>query len=130
MRRKPKAPRKKKGARDTSAGRHGRSHAGDDARRFRTLVAEASVPSRRASVARCGTSRIVVEDEPSRELLREMEIEPPDSLYGLYQGTPLTERGWDYGNRAARSDHDLPAPDRAGVRGRRADAVFEEVCAT
>jgi predicted Zn-dependent protease with MMP-like domain len=41
---------------------------------------------------------IVVEDEPARELLREMEIEPPDSLFGLYQGTPLTERRWDYGN--------------------------------
>lgn len=41
---------------------------------------------------------IVVEDEPSPELLAEMEIEPPDSLYGLYQGTPLTERGWSHGN--------------------------------
>ena len=42
---------------------------------------------------------LVVEDEPTPELLEEMEIEPPDSLYGLYQGTPITERGWDYGNR-------------------------------
>ena len=41
---------------------------------------------------------LVVEDEPSRDLLEEMEIEPPDSLYGLYQGTPLTERGWPWGN--------------------------------
>ena len=41
---------------------------------------------------------IVVEDEPSPEILAEMEIEPPDSLYGLYQGTPLTERGWSHGN--------------------------------
>ena len=41
---------------------------------------------------------IVVEDEPSPEILAEMEIEPPDSLYGLYQGTPLTERGWGHGN--------------------------------
>lgn len=41
---------------------------------------------------------IVVEDEPSRELLDEMEIEPPDTLLGLYQGIPLTERRWDYGN--------------------------------
>lgn len=41
---------------------------------------------------------LVVEDEPSLALLEEMEIEPPDSLYGLYQGTPLTERRWDYGN--------------------------------
>lgn len=41
---------------------------------------------------------LVVEDEPSLDLLDEMEIEPPDSLYGLYQGTPLTERHWPYGN--------------------------------
>jgi predicted Zn-dependent protease with MMP-like domain len=41
---------------------------------------------------------IVVEDEPPRELLREMGIEPPGTLLGLYQGTPLTERAWDYGN--------------------------------
>lgn len=41
---------------------------------------------------------IVVEDEPSPDVLEEMEIEPPDSLYGLYQGTPLTERGWGHGN--------------------------------
>ena len=27
-----------------------------------------------------------------------MEVEPGDSLFGLYQGTPLTERGWGYGN--------------------------------
>ena len=42
---------------------------------------------------------LVVEDEPSLELLDEMEIEPPDTLYGLYQGTPLTERTWQYGNQ-------------------------------
>ncbi len=41
---------------------------------------------------------IVVEDEPSLDLLQEMEIEPPDTLLGLYQGTPLTERRWDHGN--------------------------------
>lgn len=41
---------------------------------------------------------LVVEPEPSAELLAEMEIEPPDSLYGLYQGTPLPERTWGYGN--------------------------------
>jgi len=41
---------------------------------------------------------IVVEDEPAPDLLEEMEIEPPDTLLGLYQGVPLTERRWDYGN--------------------------------
>ena len=41
---------------------------------------------------------LIVEDEPSPELLADMGIEPPDSLYGLYQGIPLTERSWGHGN--------------------------------
>lgn len=42
---------------------------------------------------------LVVEDEPDAALLADMDIDPPDSLYGLYQGTPLTERQWADGNR-------------------------------
>jgi len=42
---------------------------------------------------------LVVEDAPSQDLLDEMDIEPPDSLYGLYQGTPLPERTWAFGNQ-------------------------------
>ena len=41
---------------------------------------------------------IVVEDDPTEEQLDEVEIEPPDTLLGLYQGTPLTERQWAHGN--------------------------------
>ena len=41
---------------------------------------------------------VVVEDRPSDELLSEMGITPPDSLYGLYQGIPLPERDWAHGN--------------------------------
>jgi predicted Zn-dependent protease with MMP-like domain len=41
---------------------------------------------------------LVVEEEPAPDLLAEMEIEPPDSLFGLYQGTPLPERTWAFGN--------------------------------
>src|SRR5581483_2722758 len=41
---------------------------------------------------------IVVEDEPAPQLLAEMDIEPPDTLLGLYQGTPLTERSGGHGN--------------------------------
>ncbi|MEE8129201.1 MAG: metallopeptidase family protein [Vicinamibacterales bacterium] len=41
---------------------------------------------------------VVVEDRPSAELLNEMELAPPDTLYGLYQGTPLPEREWAHGN--------------------------------
>jgi predicted Zn-dependent protease with MMP-like domain len=41
---------------------------------------------------------VVVEDEPPHEILDELEVEPGDTLFGLYQGTPLTERGWGHGN--------------------------------
>lgn len=42
---------------------------------------------------------ILVDDEPPPALLAEMEIDPPDTLYGLYLGTPLPERQWGDGNR-------------------------------
>jgi len=41
---------------------------------------------------------IVVEDEPSAAQLESVDIEPPDTLLGLYEGTPLTERQWAHGN--------------------------------
>ena len=41
---------------------------------------------------------IIIEDEPSREVMADVGIEPPDTLLGLYQGTPLTERQWGFGN--------------------------------
>ena len=41
---------------------------------------------------------VVVEDWPDGETLREMEIEPPDTLYGLYRGVDLTHRDSSYGN--------------------------------
>jgi predicted Zn-dependent protease with MMP-like domain len=40
---------------------------------------------------------VVVEDLPSRELLNDMGIRS-GKLLGLYQGVPLTNRGWNYGN--------------------------------
>ncbi len=41
---------------------------------------------------------VVVEDWADEETLREMEIEPPDTLYGLYRGIDLTRRDSAYGN--------------------------------
>jgi predicted Zn-dependent protease with MMP-like domain len=41
---------------------------------------------------------VVVEDWADDETLEEMEIEPPDTLYGLYRGTDLTRRDSGYGN--------------------------------
>jgi predicted Zn-dependent protease with MMP-like domain len=40
---------------------------------------------------------IEIEDRPSPDLLKDMGIES-GTLFGLYQGVPLTERGWNYGN--------------------------------
>ncbi len=68
-------------------------------REFEQLVEEALgtiPPSFRDAIRNMA---IVVEDEPAPELLEEMEIDPPDTLLGLYQGTPLPERTADYGNR-------------------------------
>ena len=45
---------------------------------------------------------IVVEREPSAEDRREAGIEPDDELFGLYVGTPLTER----------HDYHMVLPDR------------------
>jgi predicted Zn-dependent protease with MMP-like domain len=67
-------------------------------RQFEALVAEAvrTIPRRFRSEMR--NVALVVEDEPSPALLEEMEIPAGDTLFGLYQGTPLTERTWGYGN--------------------------------
>jgi len=65
---------------------------------FEKLVAEAIalIPARfRAEMQNLA---LVVEDEPDIALLDDMGIEPPDTLYGLYQGTPLTERHWSGNN--------------------------------
>ncbi len=65
---------------------------------FRELVTEAidTIPEHFAKAIH--NVAIVVEDLPSPELLREMEGDDGD-LMGLYQGTPLTERGASYGNQ-------------------------------
>ena len=40
---------------------------------------------------------IDIEDRPSQALLKEMGI-TSGTLFGLYQGVPLTQREWNYGN--------------------------------
>lgn len=67
-------------------------------KRFEKLVERAlrTIPRRfRDAMANVA---VVVEDEPSVDLLDDMEIEPGETLFGLYQGTPLPERGWTYDN--------------------------------
>jgi len=65
---------------------------------FQALVTEAiaSLPQRfRDAMVNMA---IVVEDEPTPEQLQQVEVEPPDTIYGLYEGTPLPERQWAHGN--------------------------------
>ncbi len=65
---------------------------------FERLVAEAVDLIPRRFRREMKNLALVVEDAPSAELLEQMDIEPPDSLYGLYHGTPLPERTWGHGN--------------------------------
>src|SRR5687768_9613023 len=65
---------------------------------FKALVEEAIDTIPRRFAREIHNVALVVEDTPSPELLAEMEIEPPDSLLGLYQGVPLPERAWAFGN--------------------------------
>src|SRR5262245_27756116 len=37
---------------------------------------------------------IIVEDYPSPEVLERMEVPEDETLFGLYEGVPLTERGY------------------------------------
>lgn len=66
--------------------------------RFQRLVDEAvaSLPEQFRNAMT--NIAIVVEDDPTLEQLAEVGIEPPDSLYGLYEGIPLPDRQWSHGN--------------------------------
>jgi predicted Zn-dependent protease with MMP-like domain len=71
---------------------------------------------------------VLVEDEPSRELLDEMGIAPPGTLLGLYTGTPLTSRGWDYGNTLPDRILLFQGPLQRAARGR--DELVDEIAET
>jgi predicted Zn-dependent protease with MMP-like domain len=83
--------------------------------RFTRLVEETlnDIPRRFRDAMR--NVAVVVEDEPSPELLAELEMEPGDTLFGLYHGTPLTERDAAYGNTL---------PDRISIY----QVPIEEAC--
>lgn len=68
-----------------------------DRRSFEQLVERALERLPRGFRERMENISVHIEDMPSSETLRDMGIES-GSLFGLYQGVPLTERGWAYGN--------------------------------
>jgi predicted Zn-dependent protease with MMP-like domain len=61
-------------------------------RAFNRLVEEAldGLPDELAELLE--NVAVVVEEEPSPETLRELDMDPDDELFGLYQGVPLTDR--------------------------------------
>ncbi len=85
--------------------------------RFTRLVEEAlsGIPRRFRDAMK--NVAVVVEDEPSPELLEDLEMEPGDTLFGLYHGTPLTERDSHYGNTL---------PDRISIYQRPIEEACEE----
>jgi len=100
---------------------------------FEELVADAlaSLPIRFRKAMK--NIAIIVEDEPSSELLYEMEIDPPDTLFGLYQGTPLTERQWAHGNalpdqiRLFQGPHEREAQDEDDLVASIAETLIHEI---
>jgi predicted Zn-dependent protease with MMP-like domain len=83
---------------------------------FSVLVEDALREIPRRFRAAMTNVAVVVEDEPPRHVLEEMDMDPEeDSLFGLYQGTPLPERSWGYGNAL---------PDRISIYQR----PIEEAC--
>src|SRR5574341_1741809 len=65
---------------------------------FEALVASALRKLPRPFRERMANIAGAVEDWADEETLREMEIEPPATLYGLYRGVDLTRRDSGYGN--------------------------------
>jgi predicted Zn-dependent protease with MMP-like domain len=66
-------------------------------RQFEALVDRALAGLPRRFRERLQNIAVVVEDWADEATLAEMEIEPPDTLYGLYRGTDLTHRDSMYG---------------------------------
>jgi len=84
--------------------------------RFERLVEEAlrDIPKRFRDAM--SNVAVIVEDEPPPHVLEDMDMEADDELFGLYEGTPLPERGASYGNTL---------PDRISIY----QIPIEESCA-
>ncbi len=65
--------------------------------RFQRLVVAAIESLPRDVRERIEGVEIVVEDEPTDEQIESVGLDPEEeTLYGLYEGTPLPERGHDF----------------------------------
>jgi len=90
--------------------RLGRAHAVRRRRlppgRFARLVRDALAELPREFAQRLDNVAVLIEDRPSRGKLRALGLGPAETLFGLYEGTPLGERGTGY---------HLALPDRVTI---------------
>ena len=77
-----------------------------DRERFEWLVAKALDSLPEEFIARLENITVVVEDQPTRRQLAEARLKRGQTLFGLYEGVPLTKRGAHYG---------LVAPDKITI---------------
>ena len=102
-------------------------------RRFEALVDRALRRLPRPFRERLANIAVVVEDWPDDATLEEMEIEPPDTLYGLYRGVDLTHRDSSYANVLPDTIHIYQGPieedcaDEAEMAEVVRDVVIHEV---
>ncbi len=64
---------------------------------FERLVAHAVDDLPEEFLDRLENIDIVVEDQPTPDQLLNLGLERSETLLGLYEGVPQTERGWHYG---------------------------------
>ena len=65
-------------------------------RPFEALVDRAVAAIPQPFAAALDEVAIVIADEPTPDQIRENQVEPDDTLYGLYEGVPRTEWGADW----------------------------------
>ena len=68
-----------------------------DRKRFERLVVKALDALPEEFVARLENVTVVIEDQPTRLQLTKARLKHGQTLFGLYEGVPLTKRGAHYG---------------------------------
>ncbi len=65
-----------------------------DRRAFEKLISDAIQELPEEFRKKLTNVAIIVEDYPSEELAERLSLDPDHTLFGLYEGVPLTERGY------------------------------------
>lgn len=100
---------------------------------FEKLVAEGIGAIPKQFIERLNNVVIVVEDEPSREQRKKMRLRKWQTLFGLYEGIPLTSRGQNYAGALPDKITIFQKPieeaskNPEGIKGTVRDTVWHEI---